>query len=80
MPKVLQDMLQHHVNQELPDDQAAFRKGRGERKQITNISCIIDKAREFQKNIHFASLALWITIYCGKFFKRWEYQTTLPAS
>ena len=86
MLKILQAMLQHCVNQELPDDQAAFRKGRGKRKQITNISLIIDKAREFQKSIYFPSLTMlnlltvWLTIYCGKFFTRWEYQTTWPAS
>ena len=59
-------------------------KGRGTRDQIANICWIIEKAGEFQKNIYSASLTMlkpltvWITLNCGKFFKRWEYQTTLP--
>ena len=54
--------------------------------QIANIRWIIEKAREFQKNIYFCfidyakPLSVWITINCGKFWKRWEYQTTWPAS
>ena len=53
MPKILQVRLQQYVKQELPDVQAAFRKGRGTRDQIANIHRIIEKAREFQKNIYF---------------------------
>ena len=53
MLKILQARLQQNVNQELPDVQAGFRKGRGTRDQIANISWIIEKAREFQKNIYF---------------------------
>ena len=53
MLKILQDRLQQFVNHELPDVQAGFSKGRGTRDQIANISCIIKKAREFQKNIYF---------------------------
>ena len=53
MLKILQDRLQHYVNRELPDVQAGFRKGRGTRDQITNICWIMEKAREFQKNIYF---------------------------
>ena len=53
MLKILQARLQQHVNHELPDVQAGFRKGRGTRDQIANICWIIDKAREFQKNIYF---------------------------
>ena len=53
MLKILQARLQQHVNHELPDVQAGFSKGRGTRDQIANISCIIKKAREFQKNIYF---------------------------
>ena len=49
MLKILQDRLQQYVNQELPDVQAGFRKGRGTRDQIANIQWIIEKAREFQK-------------------------------
>ena len=74
-----------YVNRELPDVQAGFRKSRGTRDQIANICWIMEKAREFQKNIYFcfidcAKAFVWITINCGKFWKRWEYQTTWPAS
>ena len=73
------------MNWELPDVQAGFRKGRGTIDQIANIRWIIEKAREFQKNIYswfivYAKAFVWITADCGKFYKRWEYQTTLPAS
>ena len=51
--KILQARFQHYVNRELPDVQAGFRKGRGFRDQIANIFWIIEKAREFQKNIYF---------------------------
>ena len=80
------------MNRELLDVQAGFRKGRGTRDQIANIHWIIEKAREFQKNIYFCFIeyakafdcvdhnTLWITIHCGKFSKRWEYQTTWSAS
>ena len=70
------------MNQELPDVPAGFRKGRGTRDQIVNIHWIMEKAREFQKNIYFVllttpkSLTVWITTNCGKFLKTWEYQTT----
>ena len=86
MLKILQARLQQYVNCEIPDVQAGFRKGRGTRNQIGNISWIIKKAREFQKNIYFCfidyakAFDLWITRNCGKFWKRWEYQTTWPAS
>ena len=85
MLKILQARLEQYVNRELPDVQAGFRKGRGTRDQIANICWIIEKAREFQKNIYFcfidyAKAFVWITINYGKFFKRWEYQTTWPAS
>ena len=53
MLKILQARLQQYVNRELPDAQAGFRKGRGTRDQIANIHWIIEKAREFQKNIYF---------------------------
>ena len=71
--KILQARLQQYVNCELPDVQAGFRKGRGTRDQIANICWIIEKAREFQKNIFFCfidsvkALTVWITINCGKF-------------
>ena len=56
MLKILQAKLQQYVNQELPDVQAGFRKGRGTRDQIANIHWIIKKAREFQRNIYFCSI------------------------
>ena len=85
MLKILQARLQKYVNREHPDVQAVFSKGRRTRVQIVNICWIIEKAREFQKNIYFCFIVLkplkvWIIINCGEFFKRWEYQTTLPAS
>ena len=73
MLKILQARLQQYMNCELPDVQADFRKGRGIRDQIANICWIIEKAREFQKNIFFCFLTMpkpltvWITINCGKF-------------
>ena len=67
------------MNQELPDVQAGFRKGRGTRYQIANIRWIIEKTREFQKNIYFClhlitlkHLTVWITTNCEKFLKRWD--------
>ena len=74
------------MNWELSDVQAGFRKGRETRDEIANIHWIIEKARDFQKNIYFASLTalkpqtVWITKNCWKFWKRWEYQTTWPAA
>ena len=85
MLKILQASLQQYVNHKLPDVQAGFRKGKASRGQIANIHWIIKKVRTFQKNINFrfidyATAFEWITTNCGKFFKRWEYPTTLPAS
>ena len=86
MLKILQARLQQYMNHELPDVQTGFRKGRGTRDQIANIHWIMEKAREFQKNIYFCfidyakALTVWITINYGKFWKRWEYQITWPAS
>ena len=74
------------MNGEVPDVQAGCRKDRGTRDHIANIHWIIEKAREFQKNIYFyfikyaKSLTVWITINFWKFWKRWEYQTTWPVS
>ena len=81
MLKIFQASLPKYMNRELPDVQAGFRKGRGSRDQIANICWIIEKAREFQKNIYFcfintARIFVWITMNCGKFLKRWEYQST----
>ena len=56
MLKILQARLQQYVNCELPDVQAGFRKGRGTRDQIASIHWIIEKAREFQKNIYFLKI------------------------
>ena len=85
MFKILQARLQQYMNCELPDVQAGFRKVRGARDQIANIRLIIEKAKEFQKTSTSLltmpkPLTVWITTNCGQFFKRWEYQTTLPAS
>ena len=71
MLKILQARLQQYVNCELPDVQASFRKGSGTRDQIANIRWIMEKAREFQKNIYFcfldyAKTFVWITRNCGK--------------
>ena len=87
MLKILQARLQQYVNCELPDVQAGFRKGRGSRDQSANIHWIIKKARKFQKKTSVSALLsmpkpliLWITINCGKFWRRWGYQTTWPTS
>ena len=70
------------MNRELTDIQAGFRRARGTRDQIANIHWIIKRGREFQKKSTSAlltmpkALTVWITTNCGKFFKRWEYQTT----
>ena len=82
MLKIFQARLQQYVNHELPDVQAGFRKGRGTRDQTANIRWIIPKARELRKTSTSAlltmpkPLAMWRTTNRGKFFKRWEYQTT----
>ena len=84
--KILQARIQQYVKCELIDVQAWFRKGQRTRDQIDNISWIIEKTREFQKNICFCFIDYAKAFdcmdhnNCGKFFKRWEYQTTLPAS
>ena len=88
MLKILQARLQQYVNRELSDVQAGFREGRGTRDQIANICWIMEKAREFQKNIYFCFIDYAKAFDCGKtpsqqtgkFWKRWEYQTTWPAS
>ena len=86
MLKILQARLQQYMNCEIPDVQAGFRKGRGARDQIANIYWIIKKAREFQKNFYFCFIDYAKANDCvghsklGKFLKRWEYQTTWPAS
>ena len=73
MLKILQTRLQQDVNQEPPDGQTRFRKGRGTRDQTANIHQISEKATAFQENIYFCfidyakPLTVWITINCGKF-------------
>ena len=83
MLKILQARLQQYMNQELPDVQVGFRKGRGTRDQIANICWIIEKARKFQKNIYFCFIDYAKAFDCvdhNKLKNSWEYQTTLPAS
>ena len=87
MFKILQARLQQYMKWELPDVQAQFTKGRGTRDQVANICWITEKAREFQKNLCFIDYAKAFGVgsqfgsqQTGKFFKRWEYQTTLSAS
>ena len=85
MLKILQARFQQYMNCELPNVQTTFTEGRGTRDQIANSPWIIEKAREFQKNIYFCFIDyfkafVWITTICGKFLKRWKCQTTSPAS
>ena len=82
MLKSLQARVQQYVNRELPDVQVGFRKGRGTKNQISNIRWIREKQKNSRKVSTSGSLTMpkpltmWITTNCGKFFKRWEYQTT----
>ena len=85
MLKILHARLWHYANQEIPDVQAGFRKGRRIRDQIANVPWITEKSREFQKNIYlcfidYAKVFVWIMKNCGKLLERWEYQTILPVS
>ena len=86
MLKILQARLWQYVNRKLPVVQAGFRKGRGSTDQVANIRWIIRKQESSRKTSASAllttpePLTIWITTNCGKFFKRWEYQTTWPAS
>ena len=72
MLKILQARLQQYVNCERPDVQAGFRKGRGTRDQIANIHWIIEKAREFQKNIYFCFIDCAKAFDCGNHNKLWK--------
>ena len=72
MLKILQARLQQYVNRELPDAQAGFRKGRGTRDQIANIHWIIEKAREFQKNIYFCFIDDAKAFDCVDHNKLWK--------
>ena len=84
MLKILQARCQQYVNHEFPDVQARFRRGKGTRNQIANIRGSLKKQESSRKTSTSALLTmpklLCITTNCGTFFKRWEYQTTLPAS
>ena len=85
MLKILQARLQQYKNCELPYVQAGFRKGRGTRDHITNIHSVMEKARQFQKNIYFCFIDYAKAFDCvdhNKLWKikRWEYHTTWPAS
>ena len=88
MLKILQARLQWYVNRELPDIQAGFRKGRGIRDQIANISWIMEKAREFQKIIYFCFMDYAKAFDCVDHNKLWKIlkemgipeQSTWPAS
>ena len=83
MLKILQTRLQQYMNQEFPDVQVGFRKGRETRHQIADVCWIVQEnsRRSTPASLTMPkSLTVWITTKCGKFFKRWEYQTTLPAS
>ena len=72
MLKILQARLQQYMNRELPDVQADFRKGRGTRDQIVNIRWIIQKAREFQKNIYFCFIDYAKAFECLDCSKLWK--------
>ena len=86
MLKILQASLQEYANRELPDVWAGFRKGRGTRDQIANICWIMEKAREFQKNISFCFIDYAKAFDCVDYNKLWKIlkamgiQTTWPAS
>ena len=86
MLKILQARLQQYVNHELPDVHADFRKGRGTRDQIGNIHWIMEKAKEFQKNIYFCFIDYAKNFDCVDHNKLWKmlkemgYQTTWPIS
>ena len=86
MLKILHARLQYYMNRELPDVQTGFRKGRGTRGKIANIRWIIEKAREFQKNIYLCFIDYAKDFDCvdhnnfRKLLKRWDYQTILPVS
>ena len=81
--KILHARLQQYLNCELPDVQTGFGKGRGTRNQIAGS---LKKQESSRRRSTYALLTMpnpltvWITTHCGKFFRRWEYQTTFPAS
>ena len=77
MLKILQARLQQYVNRELPDAQAGFRKGRGTRDQIANIHWIMEKAREFKKNIYFCFIDYAKAFDCVDHNKLWKILTEM---
>ena len=72
MLKILQARLQQYMNRELPDVQVGFRKGRGSRDQIANICWIIEKARDFQKNVYFCFIDYVKAFHCMDHNKWWK--------
>ena len=72
MLKILQARLQQYMNRELPDVQSGFRKGRGTRDQIANICWIMEKASEFQKNIHFCFIDYAKAFECVDHNELWK--------
>ena len=86
MLKILQARLQQYVNHDISDVQVGYRKDRGTRDQIANICWIMEKTREFQKNIYFCfidytkPLTVWITTNCGKILKEMGIPDPRPAS
>ena len=82
LPQILQARLQQYVNHEFPDVQAGFRKGRGTKTKLPTHAGSLKKQESSRKTYTFALLTLpkpltvWIITNCGKFFKRWEYQTS----
>ena len=72
MLKILQARLQQYMNREIPDVQAGLRKGRGNTEQIANICWIIEKAREFQKNIYFCFIDYAKAFDCVDHHKLWK--------
>ena len=89
MLKILQARPQQYVSQELPNVHVGFIKGRGNGDKIANIHWIIEKAKEVQKTKNTKTsasftiqkpLTVWVTTNCGKFLKRWKYQTIISVS
>ena len=86
--RILQTRLPQYTNPELPHIEAELRKGRGTTNQMANIHWIIEKGKEYKKNIYFCFIDYAKAFDCmdqkkkktGKFLKRWEYQTTLLIS
>ena len=87
MLKVLQERLQHYMNQEIPDVKTGFRKVRGTRDQIANIHWITEEEQRNSRKTSISAslttlepLAVWVTTNRGQFLKQWASQTILPVS